>query len=163
VETLERIIISLNKNPLELSNVEKSYPLQDVVREYLQYLELMRGLKFEDLTHVNNFKNRRGEKTPDFYIIDCAVIEAKNTNNNYQLSKNNLDKGVIWRFEKYSKNIPRVLIISHPKWGDGVREHVTNNGINIIELGFFVTYDNWVDAYAIINNELPGIIFQNRL
>ena len=26
-----------------------------------------------------------------------------------------------------------------------------------------ITYDNWVDAYARINNALPEIIFQTRL
>lgn len=163
METIERIQLCISKNPYELSNVEKSYPLQDAIREYLQYLEIRYKLPFQDLTHKNNFKKRKGETTPDFYIIDIAVIEAKNVHNHYELSRNNLEKGVIWRFVNYPTGIPRVLIISNPNWSKGAKEYVIANGVKIIELGFFVTYDNLVDAYARISDELPRIIFQTNL
>ena len=147
----------------ELSNEEKAKPLEKAIRIYLGNIELYYGIVSQDLTRIRNFKRHKGERVPDFLVFEHAVIEAKNWDNTYVISQTNVKEAVLDRFAKYAEDLKRILIIANPNWGEGVKEYLIKNRVQIIELGFVVTSDNWVDACERIETELDEMLFQETL
>jgi hypothetical protein len=163
VETLDENGTYEELTPLEESSVKKAYPLEKAVRICLRNLEDDHKFEFKDLTNKRNFKNNKGEHVPDFYVFNHAVIEVKNWKNHYEYSCSNIKIGVTDRFAKYPNNIRRILVISHTRWSNKVAELLFKNGVYIIEVGFFVTMDNWLEAYLIILPRITEIILQKTL
>jgi hypothetical protein len=154
-------------------NVEDAKPLEKAVRVYCSLLGDNDNIEYVDLSKKRNFKKHKGEHIPDFLLYnysakqpELAAIEVKNYNcfrgKGYSISKTNAGIEILDRFCNYP-NFKKILVIAHPRWGEDVREYLIENGVHIIELGFFVTEDNWVDACLIVEEEINTLLFPSEI
>jgi hypothetical protein len=152
-----------NENETEESKVQRSKPLEDAIRWYCIISKFQYGIQYLDLSNIRNFKNRKGQREVDFVIEDIAAIEAKNwdcIHRKYSVSMSKINGEIMPRFKKYP-NIPKkILIISDPIWPPGTKEYLKKEGIDIIELGFMVTYDEQIffRAFDIIKSNLDNLL-----
>jgi hypothetical protein len=147
-------------------NLEQAIVLEKVVRTFLIISDIDLDI-IRDCTNIRNFKGHKGEHEPDFVIHNLAVIETKNwdcyARKGYTISMNNANKEILSRFAKYPKTYKRILVIANPRWGKDVKEYLVNNGVNIIQLDFLATEENWFkEAYDIVEEGLNKLIFPSK-
>ena len=152
----EPIVIEISDR--EKENEEIGRPLEEVLRRYCDYYQNF-GLTYEDLSHIRNFKRHKGERMPDFLIHDIAVLEAKNWGCvNYKFAMKEANNQVLRRFNRYTKDLKRVLVVGRPRWYSGVKEYLESKGVYVIQLGFVVVDENKDRAYDIIKRDLDQIL-----
>lgn len=146
-------------------NIEQAKPLEKLLRIYFVLNEDEHNIEWRDLTHIRNFKGRKGEHEADFLIYNIAVIETKNWDcfkRCYSISVNNAKGEILNRFTKYSKNLKRILVIANPIWAEGAKEYLLNNSVHIIELGFVVTESNISDAFDLVETAMSKLLFPSE-
>jgi hypothetical protein len=159
----------------KLSTLEKSYPLESVIRKYCSEIYQNFGVEFKDVSHIRNYKKRKKgvnqEKEDkkkknhevDFIIYDRALIEAKNWDclgRNYDIKRRDVHNKMLLKFKKYSKDLLRIVIIANPVWEESARQYLLDEGVYIIELGHVVTYSQSTldSAFIKIKKELDKIL-----
>jgi len=135
----------------KLSNSEKGVPLERVIRRYCISMNYRYGLLYRDLARNKNRKGAKGKLDVDFVINEYAAIEAKNwdcfAGKQYVVCKRDLDNQVLNKFTKY-KDLKKILVIAKPWWERGAEKYLYSNKVEIIEVGFQVTYDTMVQEAA---------------
>ena len=128
----------------QLSNSQKAIPLERVVRRYCISNKLKYDIQFRDLARNKNHKKTKGKHDVDFIINDLAAIEVKNwecfTQKRYVVTKRDIDSQVLKRFSTHS-NLKKILIIANPWWERDALKYLFKQKVEVIELGFQVTFD----------------------
>jgi len=135
MEDNKSIVSILNKG-LD-NNLSKGEILEYATLEALERLQL----SYNDFTEIYNFHSPYNKHVPD-YIAKNYVIECKNWNClKYFVTPN---KGYTEIFKRFSNflHLNKILIISNPKWIKRVKIWLLSLGVKILELGYFVTWDN---------------------
>ena len=141
-----------------IRNNIKGLWLEDPVGTILENTKVL----FEDTSNVFNFKNKRGEGVPDFIIKEHIILELKNWDClRYTVDFSKALHEILYRFLNYWKN-RKILIISNPKWSKGVKGWLLACGIEVYEVGEFITSDIFKDNEKGIrlHNKLVSIIKQ---
>jgi hypothetical protein len=152
----------------QLSNSQKGLPLEKVIRRYCNCNKLKFGIQFKDLARNKNHKKRRGILDVDFVINDLAAIEVKNWDcfggKQYVVLQRDLNNQVLNKFSKYS-NLKKILIIANPWWERDAVRYLMKKKVDVITLGFQVTFDTAVmeTAFWKIKPELDTLLYINYL
>jgi len=137
------------KYKLRVANIEKGRPLEFATKWALESLHL----HFKDRSRIFNFKNKGKGKnnTADFYCEELGLIEDKNWNCiNYEIENFHVNSEILARFNDDSpefEGTPKTVIISNPKYKTPSSKNLMKALlVNVIELGYKVTWNNIVQA-----------------
>jgi len=144
-------------------NMEKEKPLIFAIAVALKVL----GIKYDCLAHKHNFKSRLGFHVPDF-LLSNGKIEAKNWNCiKYWVNISKCFCQIVARFIdiNYSEAFksPKILVISKPIWREHSLEYLRAHGIIIIELRYFVTWDNVDQAISDLEKSFSDIGLESSI
>ncbi|MCW4025564.1 MAG: hypothetical protein NWF01_11110 [Candidatus Bathyarchaeota archaeon] len=165
-EEIEEYFYS-NKKPTpfsELSNSLKGVPLEQVIRRYCTSNKLKYNMLFTDLARNKNRKGAKGKKDVDFVINNYAAIESKNWDcfggTQYTISPRDMNNQVLNKFNNYA-NLKKILIIANPWWNRDTIKYLINNKVEIIEVGFQVTFDTTLmeTAFWKIKPQLDTLLY----
>jgi hypothetical protein len=162
-------IIELYNSFIVRCNLEQAESLEKAFMTFCSLLVIDCNFEVVNLTNKNNFKGHKGEHTPDF-LIYCyngkmleleLAVELKNYDysRGYTTSITNAEEQILSRFSNYAR-FKKMLIITNPGWGRGAKEYLVDKGVNIIELNYLVTEENWIDACIKIEAEVSKIFPQ---
>jgi len=133
-------------------NVIKGMRLENATRLALENLDS----EFEDCSKEYNFKNRSEGGIPDFLVGEEIVVEVKNWNcEKYAINEYRAFTEIVQRFKNHMDK-RKILIISNPKWEGNAKQYVKAFGIEIYELGYFVSKEKFAKAISDIE-KLIGI------
>jgi hypothetical protein len=126
-------------------NLTKEGWLLNAIRSALDLI----GIKYDPLYCFHSFKI--GQHRADFGLYEKGKIEAKNWNCvYYSIGYNKVDEQILPRFHDSSDpncNLyPKICVISRPQWDPRVRDYTLKKDVILIELGYFVTFDNYSQA-----------------
>ena len=114
-------------------NQKKSRPLEMAVATYCVRLFTKYRLDFKNLTYKHNFKNSVEHHTADFTINSKMVIECKQWDCvTYTITMEMATEEILSRFQPFVSYPHKVLVISKPKWGLGVKEFLEANGTYVL-------------------------------
>ena len=115
----------------------KAFCLEEPTHEILEDM----GIDFQDTTHIFNFKNKSEDGIPDFIVNEYIAIELKNWNcEKYTIDFRKALREIVYRFlNHWDKR--KILIITNPKWCRRVKEWLFALGIEVYEVGEFITSD----------------------
>ncbi|MEM3688129.1 MAG: hypothetical protein QXW80_03060 [Candidatus Micrarchaeia archaeon] len=145
MHTLQSSQTHLNNFSLDVfpySNRLKSLFLEEPIIDCLKLL----NFQYIDLTSVYNNKNLNISNIPDV-IVQNKVLEFKNWNNHYKITKYLVINEILPRFNNYLDR-DKILIISNPNWDVGSKELLLDHGIKVFELDYFVSRDIWLNHYS---------------
>ena len=130
----------MNNNQLSIRvrrNNLKAFCLEEPINEILENMKI----DFQDTTHIFNFKNKSQNGIPDFTVKEDIAIELKNWNcQKYTIDSRKALREIAYRFLNcWDKR--KILIITNPKWCKRVKEWLLACGIEVYEVGEFVTKD----------------------
>jgi hypothetical protein len=148
----------------QLSKSQKGVPLESVIRRYCNSTRFKCDIPFKDLAKNKNHKKSKRILDVDFVINDFAAIEAKNWDcfggKQYVVTKRDLNNQVLNKFEKYS-SLKKILVIANPWWERGAEKYLMDNRIEVIVLGFQVTFEAKVmeSAFWKIKPKLDTLLY----
>ncbi|MEM3688094.1 MAG: hypothetical protein QXG37_13980 [Saccharolobus sp.] len=104
------------------------------------------NIQYIDLTTVHNNRTYNVVNIPDL-IVEDKIIECKNWNNHYKITKYLVINEILSRFHNYLDR-DKILIITNPNWDIGSKKLLLDHGIKIFELNYFVSRDIWLNHYC---------------